>query len=97
MPHILADLGLLRNRIQIDQTPYHHAFVTGKINAMPAPNLATLSSGRLPTPVPPPSEEALARAFLPGARYGPPGSRQPFGLWAGRHRYFVGDVRTGLP
>ena len=98
MPHVLSDRSLLRNRIQIDHQPYHHAFVVGKIGEMPAPELTAPSFGRLRTaPAPPVSEEALARTFLPGARYGPCGSRQPFGQSSGRHRYFVGDVRTAFP
>ena len=109
MPRIVAD-DLHLNRIQIDQTPDHHAFVTGKIGKAPHPAhftaLALSSSSRLPR-VPPPGEMALARRMMPrmdtpkyDARYGPTGSRQPFGHNAGHlsNRYFgrLGNVRTGL-
>ena len=103
MPHIMADERLCRNRIQVTQTPYHHAFVTEKLINLPPPNLATSGNhhimskshfARVPT------APALP-ASLPGTthipRYGPVGSRQPFGQLPGRHRFFVGDVRVGVP
>ena len=93
-----------RPAFQIEEPSYPyasmpcHALVTGKINNMPAPNLAAFGGGRLyGLRAPVPSELALARAVLPDARHGPSGSRQPFGQAFGRNRSFVHDVRTRLP
>ena len=46
MPHILSDERLRRNRIEINQTPYHHAFVTEKIGTLPPLGLMPMNTGR---------------------------------------------------
>ena len=102
MPHILADDRLRRNRIQVTQSPYHHAFVTEKLINLPPPDLATSGNHRIMSksylarsPTAPTMPTSPATTHIP--RYGPMVSRQPFGQSPGRHRFFVGDVRVGVP